>query len=196
MKTLFAALALATVLPAAAQAQDTQTEDRRVIVLGGPGHRLEIPEEGLTRDAFLSRHQEMFARLDANADGRITRDEMQAMHSADGGDADWTSETGDVRIVRRGGPGGEEINLEGLDDGGDRQIVIVRRGPGGETIDVDAGEGGERQVFVFRHDGPGGLDADGDGRLTFEEMSAPLRQHFNQMDANGDGFVDEAERGH
>ncbi|WP_296819459.1 hypothetical protein, partial [Brevundimonas sp.] len=52
------------------------------------------------------------------------------------------------------------------------------------------------RVFEFRHDGDGpGLDADGDGRLTFEELSAPIRRHFDEMDANDDGFIDDSERG-
>jgi len=129
-------------------------------------------------------------------------------------------------VIRRHGPGaegapmvidGETIDIEG-GEGGERQIVIRRRGPGGETVEThgapgewtseggerriiigdpgDPGEGGERHVMVFRHDSEGGLDADGDGRWSFEEMAAPIREHFNQLDANHDGYVDAAERDH
>ena len=98
----------------------------------------------------------------------------------------------DVVIIRRG-PDGETINVEGgpgewTSEDGHRRIIIG--GPGHE------GEDGERHVMVFRHDSEGGLDSDGDGRWTFEEMVAPMREHFNQLDANGDGFVDESERRH
>ena len=63
----------------------------------------------------------------------------------------------------------------------------------GETIEH---ADGQVRVFEFRHDGEGpGLDADSDGRLTFEELVAPMRRHFDEMDANDDGFVDDSERG-
>ena len=98
----------------------------------------------------------------------------------------------DVVIIRRG-PDGETINVEGgpgewTSEDGHRRIIIG--GPGHE------GEDRERHVMVFRHDSEGGLDVDGDGRWSFEEMVAPMREHFNQLDANSDGFVDESERRH
>ncbi|MBN8552314.1 MAG: hypothetical protein J0L52_05410 [Caulobacterales bacterium] len=244
MKTILAVAALTALIPAAAaQAQEVRREER-VVVLAGPGSPMEIGDEGLTREAFAARHMAMFERLDADHDGVVTRDEMEAMaqahgagghglrfHGVDGeeiqldGDGEWTSEDGLRRIViRRHGPGaegapmiidGETIDIEG-GEGGERRIVIRRRGPDGETVDVHEGpgewsgadgerriiigglgpEGGERHVMVFRHEGEGGLDADGDGRWTFEEMAAPIREHFNQLDANHDGFVDAAEREH
>jgi hypothetical protein len=200
MRVLFAAVALAALIPASAQAQETRTEERRVVVMGGPGGHMEIGEDGLTREAFLARHQEMFARLDADGNGVVTREEMHAMAEAHG--------DGPMRIRHPGGEGGP----------GERDVVIIRRGPDGETINVEGGPGewtsedghrriiiggpdqegedGERHVMVFRHSAEGGLDSDGDGRWTFEEMVAPMREHFNQLDANGDGFVDESERRH
>lgn len=38
-----------------------------------------------------------------------------------------------------------------------------------------------------------GSDADGDGLITREELPAQMQRRFEQMDANGDGAVDEAE---
>lgn len=217
MRVLFAAVALAALIPASAQAQETRTEERRVVVVGGPGGHMEIGEDGLTREAFMARHTEMFARLDADGNGVVTRDEMAAMAEAHG----------DLPMrIRRHGPGGEggPMVFHGEGGPGERDVVIIRRGPDGETINVEGGpgewtsedgqrrivirehgpdgehgehgEGGERHVMVFRHGAEGGLDSDGDGRWTFEEMVAPMREHFNQLDANGDGFVDESERRH
>lgn len=216
MRVLFAAVALAALVPVSAQAQETRVEER-VVVMGGPGGHMEVGEEGLTREAFLARHQEMFARLDADGNGVVTREEMHAMaaahHAEMGGE-------GRVFIRHPGGPGGEggPMPFHGPGGPGEHDVVIIRRGPDGETINVEGGpgewtsedghrriiiggpghegEGGERHVMVFRHDGEGGLDSDSDGRWTFEEMVAPMREHFNQLDANSDGFVDEAERQH
>ena len=51
-------------------------------------------------------------------------------------------------------------------------------------------------------EGPGGhghhsrqLDTDGDGLVSFEEASVPImdEQRFSELDANGDGFLDENE---
>ncbi len=211
MRVLFAAVALAALIPASAQAQETRTEERRVVVMGGPGGHMEIGEDGLTREAFMARHTEMFARLDADGNGVVTREEMHAMAEAHG--------DGPMR-VRLHGPGGEggPMVFHGEGGPGERDVVIIRRGPDGETINVEGGPGewtsedghrriiiggpghegedGERHVMVFRHSAEGGLDSDGDGRWTFEEMVAPMREHFNQLDANGDGFVDESERRH
>ncbi len=218
MRVLFASVALLALAPAAAQAQETRVEER-VVVMGGPGGHMEIGEDGLTREAFLARHQEMFARLDADGNGVVTREEMHA--TAQAHHAEFTSEDGNRVVIRRHGPGGEggPMVWEGEGGPGERQVVIVRRGPGGETVDIQGGPGGEwtsedgqrriiisgpghesedgeRHVMVFRHSAEGGLDSDGDGRWSFEEMVAPMREHFNQLDANGDGFVDEAERRH
>jgi hypothetical protein len=196
MKTILAAVALTALIPAAAaQAQETRVEER-VVVMAGPGGPMDIGEDGLTREAFAARHAEIFDRLDADHDGVITRAEMAAMAEAHGGGH---------HAMRFHGADGEDIQLDGdgewTSEDGTRRIVIVRRGPDGETVDVHEGagvpgEGGERHVMVFRHDSEGGLDADGDGRWSFDEMTAPLREHFNQLDANHDGFVDEAERRH
>ena len=75
MKLTFAAVALAALIPAAAQAQETRVEER-VVVMAGPGGPMEIGEDGLSREAFTARHNEMFDRLDADHNGRVTREEM------------------------------------------------------------------------------------------------------------------------
>lgn len=43
------------------------------------------------------------------------------------------------------------------------------------------------RVMVMAADGPGGLDRDGDGQVTREEFAAPMNDHFARMDANSDG---------
>lgn len=80
MKILLVAASLAALIPAAAQAQETRVEER-VVVMAGPGGPMDIGDEGLTREAFIARHNQMFDHMDANQDGILTREEMQAMHA-------------------------------------------------------------------------------------------------------------------
>lgn len=240
MKLITTVAALALVLPAAAHAQETRVEER-VVVMAGPGGPMDIGDAGLTREAFMARHVEMFDRMDADHNGVVTREEMAAMHAmmgpmggpgmdgpghgamvfhGDNGEqvvlddnGEWTSQDGSRRIVvRRRGPdgadmsmAGETIDIEGPPgDGGGRRIVIMRHGPGDGPMEMGPDhamhggpgpEGGERRVMIFRSEGANGLDADGDGRWTFEEMAAPIREHFNQLDTDHDGYVDASERG-
>ena len=46
--------------------------------------------------------------------------------------------------------------------------------------------GGMTQRFLER-------DADGDGRLSRDEVPEPMEQRFDRMDANGDGYIDQDE---
>ena len=189
MKTMIVAAGLLALLPAAAQAQDREVrEERQVIVVGGPGHRMEIGDEGLTREAFSAHHAEMFASMDADSNGVVTRDEMRAFHER------MMPEMAEMRGHHGpGGPGNIVIRRHGA-EGEDGDVVMFERQLG-DGEHMEHGDGHVR-VFQFRHDGDGpGLDADGDGRLTFEELAAPIRRHFDEMDANDDGFVDDSERG-
>ncbi|UDF02803.1 EF-hand domain-containing protein [Asticcacaulis sp. AND118] len=38
--------------------------------------------------------------------------------------------------------------------------------------------------------GPEALDADKDGRLSWAEFSAPMKAHFDEIDANKNGYID------
>lgn len=49
------------------------------------------------------------------------------------------------------------------------------------------------RVMVMGAGGPGGLDKDGDGQITREEFAAPLNDHFARMDANSDGRLSSEE---
>jgi hypothetical protein len=65
----------------------------------------------------------------------------------------------------------------------------------GEAI----GEGGPgRRIEIMRVGGPdgeNGLDADNDGKVSEAEFSAPVREAFARMDADGSGFIEAGERG-
>lgn len=136
---------------------------------GGPGgmpsfddmfNRLDANGDGkITKDEARERMKEQFDKVDANSDGGIDKDEMRKA----------------AEQMRGGRPGGPE----------------GRPGPGGpEGRRGPGGPGGEGQR------GPGGLmrlDTDGDGKISKEEAPERMRENFERFDANGDGFIDQSD---
>lgn len=75
-------------------------------------------------------------------------------------------------------------------------------GPAGDGAALPPPHGGPDMPPPGGHEGgPGGrrgpdlttLDTNKDGKVSFEEFSAPMKAHFTAMDTNKDGFLDEAE---
>lgn len=205
--------------------RETRSAIRIVSPNGDGMGRLDANGDGVvTREEFIAPLNSAFDRLDTDGDGRLTAEELAAGNvGPDGGSravfmlggtggAEGTAGPGvhvfssrssvagnsggrDIRIIRRdGASGGSErsvvINGDGAPDG-DAQVFTLRSG-GSE------GGPGRSQVFVRRFGGPNGhsgLDKDGDGRVSQEEFLAPLREAFQRMDADGDGFLDDGEAG-
>src|SRR6185295_15394952 len=134
---------------------------------GGPGPDRRGPDGDVTSQQAIAHVDEMFARLDANHDGRVTPEEMRAMgehrreemrqHMFDRIDANH-----DGNISR------EEF----------AEAHAMHRGPGGP-------------------DGPGGrgMRMFGDqGFVTLEQMRARALERFDRADANHDGTLTAEER--
>jgi len=181
---LSAALMQQTPAPPPPTAREVHT---RVMVMGGdgPGGLDKDGDGQVTREEFAAPMNDHFARMDANGDGRLSTEELSAGHAAmTGGDHD-------VRMMHApGGHGGP---------GDTRTMVFVggEPGPGGAREIVVHGGPGER-IEIRRVVGPGGennLDADNDGKISEAEFSAPLREAFARMDADGSGFIEAGERG-
>jgi Ca2+-binding EF-hand superfamily protein len=114
--------------------------------------------------------------MDSNSDGLITLEEAPEQMRARFADMD---ENGDGKLDA------EEIDL-----------MAQRRGPQGGGRGAGGRPGGQQPG----QGNPGSIkkrilesDANGDGKVTLEEIPEQMKRRFEQMDANSDGFVDEAE---
>ncbi|KAD1826793.1 hypothetical protein R6Q59_025643 [Mikania micrantha] len=118
-----------------------------------------------------------FRFIDSDGDGRITREELEA-------------------ILNRIG-GGDELNLmlDEMDKDGDGIITVQEFGVMSSAFGPPACDKELRDVFEF-------FDTDGDGRITADELFAVLqslgdvkctleecRKMIRNVDRNGDGFV-------
>jgi Ca2+-binding EF-hand superfamily protein len=149
---------------------------------GGPGggammmmlhehlEALDANKDGfITRDEFLAHPSQMFDKLDANHDGRVSKDELAAMSAMHGGEH---------RICKIQKPGESEPkevpcdSVEGMHG--------MHGGPGGDHM-------------LMMHHMAQMMDTDHDGRVSFAEMEATMREHFKKLDKNGDGYVSKDE---
>ena len=107
-------------------------------------------------------------KLDKNEDGKITRDELMPAGRGPRGPRGGPGRPGDARggAGGRGGPG--------------------RGGPGGPG----GGRGFTPEALVKRIMGS---DKNDDGKISKDEAPERMKEHFDRVDRNGDGFVDKAE---
>src|SRR3954470_4506822 len=156
----------------------------------GPGPDRPGPEGDVTRQQAIARADEMFARLDANRDGRVTPDELHAVgehrrddmrqHMFDRIDANHDGNISRDEFAAahadRDGPGGPE------------------GGPGMRMGPPPGGPEGQGSG------GPGGHGMHGAGMfgtqgfVTLEQMRARALERFDRGDANHDGILTAAER--
>jgi EF hand domain-containing protein len=153
---------------------------------GGPGRDRPGPDGDVTRQQVLAHVDEMFARLDANHDGRVTPDEMHAVgehrreemrqHMFDRMDANRDGNISREEFAAahagHGGPGGPGMEMGPPPPGGDG-------GP-------DDGPG--------MHGMHGGRMFGDQGFVTLEQMRARALARFDRADANHDGTLTADER--
>jgi Ca2+-binding EF-hand superfamily protein len=110
-----------------------------------------------------------FKKMDKNGDGQITREEFAAFHSE---------------------------HFSQIDRDGDGKIEAgeMDHGPmGGPDLPPTGAGEGERH-FVKHMRGPEDADTDHDGKISFEEFAAPLREAFKAADKDGSGYLEKGEQ--
>jgi Ca2+-binding EF-hand superfamily protein len=128
----------------------------------------------VTREEFLALHTALFDKLDLNHDGKLEPDEIAAAH---------------------GGPdhGGPEHNVQVEDHDVDCAQALRDRehdaegptGPGRHSVQVTRSIE-DRADFEA-------MDANHDGRISFDEFSARLREAFNEFDTDHSGYLEKSE---
>ncbi|MEZ5996829.1 MAG: hypothetical protein R3C25_13870 [Hyphomonadaceae bacterium] len=199
-KMLFAAVGFASIASAAgfAMAQD-----------GGPARpglfQADANSDGvLTRQEFDAGRDAMFASIDTDNNGVLSREEMRAHHG----------ERGHGRRGRSGGRGGQEgMHMGGADANNDgvitrdeflaRPIAMFERMDANHDGVISQDERPQRPERPGRgerremreHMNP---DANNDGSVSRAEFAAMGQRMFERLDANNDGRVtqEEARAGH
>lgn len=170
----------------------------------------------LTRDELLQHVRRMFARLDANKDGYVTREEVEGLHGR------FASMGADMhrRIEgHRGMLGNRAQAFDRLDANHDgvisreefmkaspevreRKVVIMR-----EDAEMPRADGtgmhemGMHEMGMHRMGGFGEhlftmADKNHDGRVSLKEAESAALEHFDKADLNHDGKITPEERRH
>ena len=149
----------------------------------------------LTRDEVNAQLDARFARADANGDGAIDADERAAAREQIR--ARWSERRG------RHGRGGRHGNrMQRMDTNGDgvitREEVTERALARFDRFDTNGDgqitEAEREQARAQRRANRPNPDANGDGLITREELGAMAFERFDRADANGDGVVTREER--
>ena len=196
-------------------AQGTQAAPQIRTVIHG------MPMKAETREEVLAHVRDMFARLDSNKDGYVTREEADAAHQAIAGEIrdKFTKRfaAGDFPHPDRGAMFDKlDTNKDGSisrqeymsarpEIRRESRVFMMRDGEGPVEVGGEPGAPGAPNVKVMRFHRSGfamGMhkemferaDANRDGRVSLQEMTSAALQHFDEADANHDGKLTPDER--
>jgi len=196
-----AAAAICAAVPAFAQAQAPAPAPAPTPQVQTFVHRMPMKTE--TRNEAVDHARKMFARLDANRDGFVTREEADAAHKAMAGEMrdHFAQRLAQHEGMPAADRGAAFDRLDANHDG-----VITRD----EFAAAQPMVREERRI-VMREGGPGKMrmhemrmgmhgrmfdqaDANHDGRVSLQEMTNLVLQHFDTADVNHDGQLTPEER--
>lgn len=173
----------------------------------------------MTRDEAVKHVRDLFAKLDTNRDGVVTREEVDALRQKMMGAMGMAGD-GEKRLGEHGIMMGDRNQIfDRLDTNHDgsisrqefasaapqvrqERVMIVRNGP--EGAPPMTGEPGTEGMKMRMHGGGMGrgfegnlfdmADTNRDGRLTLQEAEAAALAHFDKADLNHDGKITPDER--
>ena len=207
---LLGAVALAAAVPAIAQMQPATPAPRAMppMLPMAP-----MAEKSQTRDQMVAKVREHFAKMDANRDGFVGTDEMQAMrgqhqqkmgamggHHGDrmaqgAGVGRDPSKAFDRLDTNRDGMIGRDEFAKGREMRIERKMVM-KGTPGAPGMDGE--HGGMMKMHHMGGKMGGGMmkmaDANKDGRISLQEATTSALQHFDLVDTNRDGRITPDER--
>lgn len=160
--------------------------------------RTMVMQREMTREQMVQHIRLMFARLDKNHDGFITKDEVAALHLRMMGMQDAMSPAMDGHAMEmdhqrmRMNPGAMFDRLDANHDG-----MISR-----QEFNTAHARMQERRVVVMRGGGREKMaehlfemaDTNHDGRVSLQEAETAALAHFDRMDSNSDGRITPDER--
>lgn len=238
MKNLLIAgslLAFSAALPAAAQEQDSDASEEKVVIV-------ELDDDAgleLTRDEAAKRAGDRFDRLDRDKDGYLSEDErtvMPRMHRMEWKERQAGEEGAKVREMVERRVQVERLHEKAPKDGEEHNVVIRRIGghdPAKMFDEIDSDGDGmiSREEFEAHHkdhpmpmamtmdmprmmtwegriDGPrnhfrfmgpdsfdlDSADANGDGKISRQEMIDNAQRKFDEADKDGNGTLSGDER--
>lgn len=202
--TLSAAIIAMTAVTASAQ----QTDQDRVVIrhVGHGAGGGDTNEDGwLSREEAAAQADAMFANLDRNNDGRLTREDhrehvvMEFRHAPGAPAADDPN----CERTESGDAGNREITVicrapDGSSSSEDRTVIIRRSSDGGTWVQRDGAEAPIAPVppvppiagmFMIELGEDSEADTNGDGALSREEFRAQQLRFFDARDVNGDRRV-------
>lgn len=178
-----------------------------------------MPMKTETRDAVAAHVRGMFGELDANRDGFVTRQEVDAAHQKMAGHfrgklAKGLAMHSDLPKPDRGaifdrldtnkdGMISREEFMAGRHEIREQHVYVMGNGEAPVELGADRARGapGQPHVKVMQMHGMGmhgkmfdTADANHDGKVSLKEMTAAALQHFDSADTNHDGKLSPEER--